>query len=350
MKNKMNKLSVEIISPLTAWYRSHKRALPWRDSKDPYRIWVSEIMLQQTRIEAVIPYYFRFLERLPTVADLAAVSDEELNKLWEGLGYYSRAKNLKKAAETIVKEFDGRFPNRHEEILSLAGIGPYTAGAISSIAFDLPTPAVDGNVLRVYSRLTANDTPITDTTFKKRVTANLEEIYPKTGCGDVTEGLMELGERVCLPNGIPLCGDCPLQEFCLARRAGRQSDFPVIPPKAPRKNINMTVFLMVCEDKIALRKRPNSGLLAGLWEFPHIEGHKSKLSVFQYLQQQGFIPQTVEKLQNRTHIFSHIEWHMQPFLVACTGKGQQVEWVTKEELKTAYSLPTAFRRFLKDLP
>lgn len=340
----------EIVVPLLKWYGENARDLPWRRTRDPYRIWISEIMLQQTRVEAVKPYYARFIDRLPTVADLAEIEQDELNKLWEGLGYYSRARNLKKAAEQICEQFDGRFPDTYDALLSLPGIGPYTAGAIGSIAFELPTPAVDGNVLRVYTRLTENPTSIADTAFKKQVTETLATIYPAGHCGDLTQSLMELGATVCLPNGRPLCENCPLQHLCLACKNKTELLYPVIPPKLKRKKQTLTVFLLTADGKIALRKREASGLLAGLWEFPNTEGHLTPAEATTFLGQYGLKPVEIVPVPNRKHIFTHIEWHMKAFCAAVQAPSEHFVWITPKELAAEYSLPTAFRQFVADLP
>lgn len=339
----------EIVSPLLLWYSENARDLPWRRTKDPYHIWVSEIMLQQTRVEAVKPYYARFLKRLPTVADLAEIQQDELNKLWEGLGYYSRARNLKKAAEQITQEFGGYFPNTHAALLSLPGVGPYTAGAIGSIAFELPTPAVDGNVLRVYTRLTENRTSIADTALKKQVTAALADIYPTGHCGDFTQSLMELGATVCLPNGRPLCERCPLKDLCLAHQHGTQLEYPVMPPKQKRKKQKLTVFLLTVDDMVALNKREPTGLLAGLWEFPNTEGHLSPTEAATFLRQYDLQPTAIVPSVNHKHIFTHIEWDMTAYRVSVSAKNEYFTWVTQQELAEAYSLPTAFRQFVADL-
>ena len=256
---------------LLPWYEANRRDLPWRQDKNPYHIWVSEIMLQQTRVEAVKGYYARFLRELPTIHDLANAPEDMLHKLWEGLGYYSRVRNLKKAAEVIVNTYGGEFPKTYEEVIALPGIGPYTAGAICSIAYDEKNPAVDGNVLRVMSRILADHTPVNDPAARKKAETILKEIYPDRA-GDFTQALMELGATVCGPNQKPDCQSCPCKDLCQGRKQGIAQSLPVRAEKKPRKILQKTVFVLDCDDCFALEKRPSKGLLAGLWQFPNTEG------------------------------------------------------------------------------
>ena len=326
------------------WYATHKRDLPWRQGKDPYRIWISEIMLQQTRIEAVIPYYERFLAELPDVSALAAVPEDRLLKLWEGLGYYSRARNLKKAAQTIVQEFGGHMPHTAEELRTLPGIGDYTAGAIASIAFGEPSPAVDGNVMRVMMRLSACSDDILNARARKEVTRQLQEVYPAgEGAALLTEGLMELGERICIPNGTPLCGDCPCEEFCKAHALGKELQFPVRAEKKARRIEAKTVLVLRCGGRYALEKRPGTGLLAGLWGFPILDGSLTEEEI-----KARFDAASVRSLGKAKHIFTHIEWHMEGYLVECREQSHY-HWVTKEEIEAEYSIPTAFKTYKKAL-
>lgn len=230
--------------PLLLWYRENARVLPWRSDPTPYRVWISEIMLQQTRVAAVLDYYRRFLEAVPTVADLAALPEDALMKLWQGLGYYSRARNLQKAARQIVENFGGVFPNTYDEIRSLAGVGDYTAGAVASIAFGLPVPAVDGNVLRVVTRITGDTGDITTPAVKRRITEALRQIIPTEAPGQFNQAMMELGATVCLPNGAPLCDRCPGAEFCRARLEDRIEQLPVKAPKKARRVEQRRVYLI----------------------------------------------------------------------------------------------------------
>ncbi len=340
----MNPIS-QLPERLLPWYQEHRRNLPWRQDRDPYHVWVSEIMLQQTRVETVKGYYARFLTRLPTVSDLAEVPEPELLKLWEGLGYYTRARNLKKAAAVIMTEFHGEFPRDYAAIRSLPGIGDYTAGAICSICFDEKTPAVDGNVLRVVSRICDDHRCTDDPKVKRSITASLAEIYPEEA-GAFTQSLMELGAMVCLPNGAPLCDQCPMMDLCLARMRNTISELPVRKPKKPRRQEDMTVFLLSCGDKIALERRPDSGLLAGLYQFPHLPGHLSSQEIIQAAEGWGLQPQFLEKIVSRTHIFTHIQWNMLGARLHCAVEAPQFLWVDKAAQN--HALPTAFRQFLPD--
>ncbi len=348
----------KIVTSLLEWYDKHARTLPWRETHEPYHIWLSEIMLQQTRVEAVKPYYERFLRELPDIKSLSEVHDEKLLKLWEGLGYYSRARNLKKAAQIICQNYDGEFPHTYKEILSLPGIGPYTAGAISSIAFGLPEPAVDGNVLRVLSRLQENPSDINDPAHKKHATEELRDIYPAKRSGDFTQSLMELGAIVCLPNGTPLCKQCPLQNLCLAHFHGTQDSFPVKSMKKHRKKEQKTVLLLRMNDCIAIEKRPSKGLLAGLWQFPMADGSLTANEAAAWLQQRGLMVKSIEPMEKKKHIFTHIQWEMSGYLAEvspqeshfdqqCSSRSiDSLLWVSAEDLQETYSLPTAFRQFI----
>ena len=252
--------------PLLEWFRDNARKLPWRDDPTPYHVWLSEIMLQQTRVAAVLGYYQRFLEEAPDVAALAALPEDRLMKLWQGLGYYSRARNLQKAARVIVEEYGGVFPSGYAAVRALPGVGDYTAGAICSIALGQAAPAVDGNVLRVYARLCGDNGDIATPQMKKKVTQDLEKIIPVDAPGTFNQALMELGATVCLPNGAPLCERCPVREFCAALAQGCIGELPVKMPKKPRRVEERTVWLIFHGDAVALRRRPGRGLLAGLWE------------------------------------------------------------------------------------
>lgn len=336
----------KIVGPLLAWYRQNARDLPWRRDKDPYHIWVSEIMLQQTRVETVIPYYERFLKELPTLESLAEAPEEKLLKLWEGLGYYSRVRNMQKAAAVVCEKFNGVFPENFEDIRALPGIGAYTAGAISSIAFEKPTPAVDGNVLRVITRLTGNPTELGDPKLKERITADLAAVYPAGHCGEFTQSLMELGALVCLPNQMPKCDSCPLKSLCYAKRNNMQLQFPVKAEKEARKKESKTVLLILCGEKAAIRKREAGGLLGGLWEFPNIDGKADLKEIAAWLTEKGLTVQSIAKAVEKKHIFTHIEWDMTCYVVSCGNTNSEFTWVTAEMLKEQISLPTAFRKFL----
>ena len=329
------------------WYEENKRELPWRKTRDPYKIWVSEIMLQQTRVEAVKGYYSRFLEALPTVQALAACGDDALHKLWEGLGYYSRVRNMKKCAQAVCETYGGQFPRDPKAILALPGIGPYTAGAVCSIAFDLPTPAVDGNVLRLVSRLRDDSRPIDSPKVKEEVTEDLAEIYP-VEAGTFTQALMELGATLCGPNREPQCGGCPCRDFCLGYIRGTAKNLPVKAPKKAKRTEEKTVYMLRCGDRFALRKRENRGLLAGLWEFPNIPGHFSPEEALKQLETLGVQPRQLEKVVSRRHIFTHIIWDMQGVYAEVQEEAPGFVWMTAEEIDASAALPTAFRLFWEE--
>ena len=329
------------------WYRENKRALPWRETNDPYRIWVSEIMLQQTRVEAVKGYYARFLEALPDIESLARCDDEKLHKLWEGLGYYSRVRNLKKAAGVILERHGGVFPADYDAVRALPGIGDYTAGAVCSIAFSLPTPAVDGNVLRVLSRLRCDEEPIDLPAVKKRVNQELAEIYPADCPGEFTQALMELGATVCVPNGEPKCSICPCRGFCEGQ--AKWQELPVKLPKKAKKQENRTVFVLRCGDRYAIEKRPARGLLAGLWQFPNESGHFSTEEAVQWAENRGLHPRNVEKSIDRHHIFTHIRWDMRGWYLEVDGMTGGFTWLTLDEIDEQAALPTAFRQFREEI-
>lgn len=333
-----------------AWFGEHRRALPWREDPTPYHIWLSEIMLQQTRIEAVIPYYERFLQQLPTVQALAAVEDDKLMKLWEGLGYYSRARNLKKAAVCLTENFGGALPADYAALKKLPGIGPYTAGAIASIAFGLPEAAVDGNVLRILTRLLAWEADITQQKTKEELTALLRAVYPSgKAAADLTQGLMELGQTICLPVGAPKCEACPIGGLCKAYLRQETERYPVRSPKKARRIEARTVFLLRCGDKIALSRRPNTGLLAGMWEFPNTEGHLHAEQATSFLTEQGINIQSLTPCGEAKHIFTHVEWHMTGFFALCEGENENFFWKSKEEIQTTCAIPSAFRYYYRQL-
>ena len=299
----------EIAEPLLRWFHSEKRALPWREKPTPYRVWVSEIMLQQTRVEAVKPYFERFVAALPDVRALARADEDTLMKLWEGLGYYSRARHLQSAARLICSDHGGKIPARFDDLLTLPGIGRYTAGAVASIAFGERRPAVDGNVLRVIMRLLACPADILKESTKRAVEEALIARLPENA-GDFNQSLMELGALVCLPRGAARCPSCPLERLCLAKEANLQAELPQKTPPKRRRTEKLTIFLLSKNGKIALKKRPSQGLLAGLWGFPAMEGHLKKNEAAKTLQALGLIPAKLHALPAAQHIFSHITWQM----------------------------------------
>ncbi len=341
----------QVPEPLLAWFRENGRELPFRVGRNAYRIWVSEIMLQQTRIEAVKPYFERFMRELPDVAALAACEEERLMKLWEGLGYYSRARNLKKAAEIVAAQYGGEMPGDYEALLGLPGIGPYTAGAVASIAFGIPVPAVDGNVLRVVSRLCRDDRDIMKVSTRKDVEAFLRATMPRENPGAYNEAIMEIGETVCIPNGAPQCGRCPLAHICRAHRDRVEEQYPVRITKKERRIEERTIFLLEYQGGLVLSKRPDKGLLAGLYELPGAEGHLDEAAGQAYLRQRFACPEAAQlqlkRLVAAKHIFSHVEWHMIGYQAVLPESASPAIVAGKTELADVYPLPNAFRAYLK---
>ncbi len=334
--------------PLLAWYGVNKRTLPWRGTRDPYQVWVSEVMLQQTRVAAVIPYYQRWMDALPTVEALAAVDSERLMKLWQGLGYYSRARNLQKAAQVVVADYAGRFPESLDALLKLPGVGDYTAGAIASIAFGLPVPAVDGNVLRVAARVAAVRENILDPQVRKTFRAWMARAVPPACPGEFNQALMDLGATVCLPNGVPDCGRCPLAEICQANQLGLQGTLPVRAKKAGRRRENLTVYLLVRDGRTALRRRPDQGLLAGLWEFPYVQGTLDEDGAGSPLADWGLRPLNWRKKIPAKHIFTHVEWHMTGYLLAVEGDCPDFYWADQAALDKL-AVPSAFGKYMAEI-
>ena len=336
----------QFVTPLLAWYDKNKREMVWRDRGNAYYTWISEIMLQQTRIEAAKDYFVRFTEELPDIQSLANVPQERLLKLWEGLGYYNRAKNLQKTAKILVEEYGAELPSDYEKLLALPGIGPYTAGAIASIAYAIKVPAVDGNVLRVMMRYQASLEDITKTSVRRRVEGELTEVMPERP-GDFNQAIMELGEVVCIPNGTPLCDRCPLAETCEAKQKGEPEQYPRKIEKKPRKIEKKTILIYEKDGMFGIAKRENKGLLAGLYEFPSIAGHFNKKELEEKLAEDGIIVKKMQSLGAGKHIFSHIEWHMKGYLIELSPTGKQPELIfaSLEEVEDTYSLPTAFRTY-----
>ena len=323
----------KLVRPLLDWYKKNARPLPWREDMTPYKVWVSEIMLQQTRIEAARGYYARFMEAFPTVEALASADMDQVLKMWEGLGYYSRARNLHACAKKVCEEYGGAFPDNAAELRKLPGIGDYTAGAVASLAFGKPEPAVDGNVLRVYARLNRCADNMGDDKVKKRVREELRALYPADECAAFTSAWMELGEVICTP-GAPDCAACPLAAYCKAHEAGEETLFPHLPPKKPRRVEQRRVLLILCGDKCALRKRPDRGLLAGLWELPNDEDDA--------------VPEGAEFCGEAVHVFSHVEWHMRGYILRVDSELPGYTWVTRAD-RLSRAIPTAFRYYVNVL-
>ena len=341
----------ELSQRLVPWYRKERRDLPWRHTTDPYRIWVSEIMLQQTRVEAVKRYYARFMEALPDVKSLAEVEEDKLLKLWEGLGYYNRVRNMQKAARQIMVDYNGTFPQTYEEIRSLTGIGNYTAGAISSFSYGLAYPAVDGNVLRVVTRITADDSDIMKQSTRKKIEEKLQRVIPVGHAGDFNQGLIELGAIVCVPNGDPKCEECPAATFCKAKLQGKIQELPVKEKAKARRIEKKTVLILRDEDKIAICKRPTKGLLAGLYELPNVEGHFTRKEITEYGKDIGLMPIHIKKLPEAKHIFSHIEWHMTGYDIRVDElektNNKKFLFIHPQEIQKEYPIPSALAKYMK---
>ena len=341
----------ESVEPVVAWYRKHRRDLPWREHPDAYRVWVSEIMLQQTRVEAVKPYYERFLEAFPNAAALAEAEEDKLLKMWEGLGYYNRVRNMQKAAQQVMTEHNGRFPQSYDEILKLSGIGHYTAGAISSFAYGIAKPAVDGNVLRVVSRLLASDADIMKASTRAQMERLIEEVIPIDAAADFNQGLIEIGAIVCVPNGEPKCEICPVAHLCKAKAQNIQMELPVKTKAKARRIEKRTVLIFRDNETVAIRKRPVKGLLAGLYELPNVEGHLTRKEVIEYGKEIGLTPIRVKKLASAKHIFSHVEWHMIGYEVLVDelekNCSEKMIFAGREEIDRKYSIPSAFEAYIE---
>lgn len=427
---------VEQMTPLLLeWFQRQARVLPWRTEPKPYYVWISEIMLQQTRVEAVKPYFSRFIRTLPDIPALAECEEELLLKLWEGLGYYNRVRNLQKAAQVVMELYQGELPADYEALLRLPGVGSYTAGAIASIAYQIPVPAVDGNVLRVMARLTESYEDIAKASVKKQTEELLKKYMPKQEARAFNQAMMEIGAMVCLPNGEPKCMECPVRSFCLAFERQVVMELPVKTKKKARRVEEMTVFVIrlaeeveermhstdflgeeksmqktsmqrtsmensiqntsmqktsmqenfiqenSVREKVVLRKRPDSGLLAGMYEFPNVPEKLDLEAAQSVLGSWGVKIQSILPIEEVKHIFSHVEWHMRGYLVEAVrnwdgegandfGKsfeqsleqvgmvaergtfrieqvGDGLEWFSVDQVRAEIAIPSAFGGFLK---
>lgn len=345
----------EIVPYLLHWFDYNARILPWRENPKPYYVWISEIMLQQTRVEAVKGYFDRFITAIPDINALAEAEEEKLLKLWEGLGYYNRVRNLQKAAIQLCDQYDGEMPDSYEKLLSLPGVGEYTAGAIASIAFGLPVPAVDGNVLRVMKRIAGSFDDITKPAVKKALWEDIFAVIPKDRPGDFNQSLMELGATVCLPNGKPLCEQCPVMHLCKAFHEGTILQIPVKPGRKERRKEERTILLMEFEDRVAIRKRQGKGLLSGLWELPGIEEKLTPVMLTEYLKAQKIRTVQLLPMGEAKHIFTHVEWHMIGYQLILSelpveySAANDIRWVRPQEIIDTYSVPNAFSAFTKHI-
>lgn len=344
----------KLAEPLLEWFAGHARVLPWREDPRPYYVWVSEIMLQQTRVEAVKPFFARFISALPDIPALAYCPEDQLLKLWEGLGYYNRVRNMQKAALMMMEQYDGQMPDQYEELLKLPGIGSYTAGAVASIAYGRAVPAVDGNVLRVISRIIGSYEDISKAAVKKQMEETLRQVMPQDRPGAFNQALMELGATVCLPNGAPECEHCPVRTLCYAYEQGCQMQLPVKAPKKARRIEQKTVLVIRDVFHAAVRKRPAKGLLAGLYELPNVEGHLSGEEAVEQVKQFGLSPLRVIPLCSAKHIFSHVEWHMIGYMVLVEDVEQTetkdgLLFVEPVRTEQEYAVPAAFAAYTEYL-
>jgi len=338
----------QLVEPLLDWYPSHARELPWRSDPTPYHVWVSEIMLQQTRVEAVKPFYARFMQALPDVRALAECDTDRLLKLWEGLGYYNRVRNMQTAAQTIMSEYGGTIPAEYEELLKLKGIGHYTAAAIASIAYGRPAAAVDGNVLRILMRAAEDDSDIARQSVKTRVEQALLPVIPKDRAGMFTQAMMELGATVCVPNGAPLCQECPWKTMCLAHAHGTVLQLPVKARPKARRIEYKTVLVVRDGDRVLLQKRPKKGLLAGMYELPYLDGSPDEREIIEDLKKRGLSPIRIQKLPDAKHIFSHVEWRMSGYAVLVEEtQDSSLLFVEPADSEQTYAIPAAYAAYAR---
>lgn len=334
---------------LLSWYDQEARVLPWRENPTPYRVWISEMMLQQTRVETVIPYFNRFMEEIPDIEALAKIDEDKLLKLWQGLGYYSRATNLKKAAMVIMEEYGGHLPDDPKTLQKLPGIGPYSAGAISSIAFQKVETLMDGNVLRVMARVNGITSDIGTKQTQTQILNLLKNLISTQRPGDFNQALMELGATRCLPNGVPLCESCPVRELCVSAIENRTGEIPVITNKKPRDIQKQTVLVLCHNGTYGIEKRKSTGLLAKLWLFPMMDGHVSEETCKEILEQAGYEISAFRRLPEAKHVFTHVEWRMIGYEIEIKSmKGNnELDWATKKQIEETYAVPKAHSYYLK---
>ncbi|MFA5289601.1 MAG: A/G-specific adenine glycosylase [Candidatus Izemoplasmatales bacterium] len=331
---------------LLGWFDAHKRTLPWRKNTDPYRVLVSEFMLQQTQVKTVIPYYERFINAIPNFHALAMIDEETLHKLWQGLGYYRRAQSLKKLAIEVVNQFNGVLPDNPHSLIQLPGIGPYISGAVASIAFQKPVPAIDGNVRRVISRCFAIEDP--SGSGNSSIHTRIQTLIDPQRPGDFNQALMEVGALICLPTTSPKCPECPLKDRCQAKLLDRISQYPAKLKRPFPKTIPMTVFLLQRGDRYAIQKRPEGGLLAGLWEFPNIESRLDEAGVMHWAQIHDIEMAQVFHIGRNVHRFTHIVWDMDVYRcqIRMISHLAPYVWATLDEIYRSYALPQAFLKLL----
>jgi A/G-specific adenine glycosylase len=341
-----------IADALLAWYDQNARILPWRDNPVPYHVWVSEIMLQQTQVQTVLPYFERFILALPSIEALALAEESKILKLWEGLGYYNRVRNMQRTARRLMEQYDGRLPADYALLVKLPGIGAYTAGAIASIAYNKTAAAIDGNVLRVFSRITGSREDIGKISVKREFQTLALELQPRSRPGDFNQALMELGAKVCVPKAEPFCAVCPVATFCVACRDQITGEIPVKAVGRKRTMEMKTVLIIRAKEMVLLRKRAEEGLLAGLWEPYTIEGFTTEEGIAEIIEELGFEPLALHRLEQAIHQFTHKEWQLQGFFIevkmASPPKGSI--WAGHEEITDEITVPSAFKAYKKYLP
>lgn len=354
--NNLDKIKIlGIQRELTDWYGKNNRKLPWRETSDPYYIWVSEVMLQQTRVDTVIPYFLNFIEKFPTVKALALAHEEEILKAWEGLGYYSRVRNLQRGAKVVVEQYGGQVPKDLQEIKKIPGIGPYTAGAVLSIAYDQAVPAVDGNVMRVFSRLFCIEDDISEGKTRSEMEKIGCVVVPRENPSSFNQGLMELGALICTPTS-PKCIACPVYGQCCAAQRGIQNELPIKKKKLAVKEVELEVALVWNDDKVLIMKRPQDGLLASLWAFPSAvreKGWEPGSNIIEVLEEEyGIIVDDITYVFDAQHVFTHLKWNMKVYDCKLSSKVvleyPQVQWVTLDEIGN-YAIPTAFMKVLRKI-
>lgn len=331
--------------PLLAWFAENQREMPWRSDPTPYHVLLSEIMLQQTRVETVRDYYLRFLKMFPTVESLASADEQTLLKQWEGLGYYSRARNLHAAARMIA---ENGFPDSFDSLLALPGVGRYTAGAVSSIAFGRREPCVDGNVLRVLTRFCADARCVDHPSARLWAEEQVRAVLPQERPGDLNQAVMELGALVCIP-GSPQCDRCPLVADCAGFQQGIAARLPVRAEKRPRKTEEITVFLLLCGERVALRRRSEKGVLAGMWEYPNVSGSLDQEQAKVWLFSHGEEEPDLYPLEHGRHTFTHLEWDLSGYAARVQEPLPGYVWIAYDDLLQNYPIPSAFRVYSKEL-
>ncbi|MED3623750.1 A/G-specific adenine glycosylase [Neobacillus thermocopriae] len=347
--NKINITSFQ--NDLITWFQQEKRDLPWRKDRDPYKVWVSEIMLQQTRVDTVIPYFNRFIEWFPDIDALAEAEEDKVLKAWEGLGYYSRVRNLQSAVREVKEKYHGKVPDTREEIAKLKGVGPYTAGAILSIAYGIPEPAVDGNVMRVLSRILLIWEDIAKASTRKVFEEAVRQIISHEDPSSFNQALMELGALICTPTS-PSCLLCPVREHCQAFEEGVQNELPVKTKKTKTREVQLAAAVLLNEDgKILIHKRPSDGLLANLWEFPNVELHHpiqhERGNVMDLFENSLGLNVHLKKVIGQIeHVFSHLVWKIKVYIGTINNKMEEnSEWklVSTEEIEE-YAFPVSYQK------